>query len=610
MIDKELVARKYAEERAKRVRPDGVAQYVPIAIGSQLEADPFVKVVAPRAPIKKDTEVAIVGAGWSGQLTAVHLREEGVDDFTIIDKAADFGGTWYWNRYPGLACDCESFIYLPLLEEMGYMPSKRYTPGDEIMEYARMVAQRWNLYENAVFQTLVEDIAWSEEDLRWIISTNRGDEIRARFITLGTGGILHRPKLPGIPGIEKFKGHWFHSSRWDFDYTGGDTRGDLDKLSDKRVAVVGTGPTALQCIPHVAESAAQTFVFQRTPVIVGVRDNAPTDPDWFGNQEPGWQQRRMDNFEAQMVGIPVEEKLVRDAWTDIWSIPKLEIPADGSPPDMAAYMAKVEENDIEQMERVRARVDELVTDPAVAEALKPWYATHCKRPSFHDDYLQTFNKPNVHLIDTQGRGADEITAKGLVFDGKEYEVDLIVYATGFEAAVSPGRAGGFDVTGVGGLTLADAWAKRVRTVHGIQAHGFPNLYVVGGVRQAAVTVNLLHGYEAQAKHVAKNIRQLIDDGVVKLDVTDRAVQEWCDTMDAKMHLVFNAEQVKACTPGYFNNEGDFDTEGNFEHGRPIWADAYGGGPFEYREVLEKWREFKEYEHKATIVRAVERVAAG
>lgn len=605
MVDAEQLARKYAEERDKRIRADGRAQYIPIEIGSQLEADPFTKTL-PREPITRNTHVAIVGAGWAGLLTAVHLLQAGVDDVTIIDKAADFGGTWYWNRYPGIACDTDSYLYLPLLEETGYVPSMRYSPGDEILEYAKSVAKRWNLYESAVFQARVKQITWDETALHWTVSTDRGDHIQARFVVLATGGILHRPKLPGIPGIEKFEGHWFHSSRWDFGFTGGDSRGDLHKLKDKRVAVIGTGPTALQAFPHVANSAKETYLVQRTPTIVAPRGNRPTDEEWFVNQEPGWQQKRWANFEAQMLGIPVEKKIVEDDWTRVWSIPVLETREDGTAPDMDAYMRVIEENDIAQMERVRARVDDLVEDPELAAALKPWYATHCKRPGFHDEYLQCFNKPNVYLLDTDGRGPDAITERGIVVDGKEHEVDLIVYATGFEAAVGPDRSGGFDVFGCNGLTLAEAWKERVRTVHGIQAHGFPNMYIIGGLRQTAVTVNNTYAFTYQSQHIADNIKQLADEGVLKLDVTKTAVQEWCDIMDEKVGLVFNAEAVQACTPGYFNNEGDFDaTTGNFEHGRPIWVDAYGGGTFEYQEILARWRDSKQYEFKATIVRADE-----
>ena len=608
-VDKEALARKYAEERAKRIRPDGVRQYRPIEIGSELEIDPFAEVV-PRDPISTETTVAILGAGWAGEVTAVRLRQQGVDDFTIIDKAGDFGGAWYWNRYPGIACDCESYIYMPLLEETGYMPSMRYAPGDEILDYAREVGKRWALYENAIFHTIVTDVRWNEETLRWIITTNRGDEIQARFVITGTGGVLHRPKLPDIPGIDTFEGYWFHSSRWDFDCTGGNSRGNLDKLNDKRVAIIGTGPTALQCFPHVADDAAETYVFQRTPVIVDWRGNHPTDEEWYRNLEPGWQKRRMENFEKQLLGLPVdaEQEVVEDAWLAIWGVPPMDPPADDSAPDIAAYMTKIEENDIGQMERIRARVDELVDDPEVAESLKPWYATHCKRPSFHDSYLQKFNKPNVHLVDTQGRGPDEVTPRGIVFDGKEYEVDLIIYATGFESLVSPARSGGFDITGAGGVTLDEAWKDRVRTVHGVQAAGFPNMFHIDLVRQAGIGINQLFASTEQSRHVAIVIRQLLGDDVAKIDVTEAAVQEWCDVMDEKSPLIFNAEAIHACTPSYLNNEGDFDLEGKFEHGRPVWADVYGGGLFEYVQLLEKWRETKEYEHKATIVGA-ERGAA-
>ncbi|MGV0714278.1 NAD(P)/FAD-dependent oxidoreductase [Mycolicibacterium sp. XJ662] len=605
MADAQQLARKYAEERDKRIRAHGAGQYITIDIGSDAEADPFTK-IQPREPIKKTTQVAIVGAGFAGLLTAVHLAKEGIDDVTVIDKAADFGGTWYWNRYPGIACDTDSYLYMPLLEETGYVPSMRYSPGDEIFDYAKSIAKHYNLYENAVFQARVQGVVWNEDALLWHVSTDRGDEIRARFIVLATGGILHRPKLPGIPGLKDFKGPWFHSSRWDFGVTGGDSRGNLHKLTDKRVAIIGTGPTALQAFPHVAESAKETYLIQRTPTIVLPRDNAPTDEEWFVSQEPGWQEKRWANFEAQMLGVPVEEKIVEDEWTRVWAIPPLEVLDDGTPPDMDTYLRKVEENDIAQMERVRARVDEVVKDPVLAESLKPWYATHCKRPGFNDEYLQAFNMPNVHLLDTDGRGPDAITETGIVVDGRECEVDIIVYATGFESVVTPDRSGGFDVIGCDGMTLAEAWKQRVRSVHGIQTHGFPNMYVVGGLRQTAVTVNNTYAFTYQARHIAKTIKQLHDDGVLKFDITEAAVREWCDVMDEKVGQVFNAEAVQACTPGYFNNEGDFDaTTGNFEHGRPVWADAYGGGTFEYQELLVKWRESREYEGKANIVRADE-----
>ena len=592
-LDPDAVAQKYAEERSKRLRPEGTAQYRPVEIGSALEADPFVKTVEPRQPVQSEVEVAIVGAGFSGLLSAVRLSEAGVKDFLIVDKAADFGGTWYWNRYPGVACDVESYCYLPMLEELGTMPSQRYIRGDEIFEYVRQLAKRFELYERACFQTQVQEVSWDERALRWIITTNRDDVIRARYVILGTGGLLHRPKLPEIPGLETFAGKWFHASRWDFEYTGGSIAGNLTGLRDKKVAILGTGPTALQCIPHLAEAAEHLYVIQRTPTIIDWRGNGPTDAEWFASLEAGWQRRRSENFEALLFGLPQQQNLTNDAWTVIWGVPPLEIPEDGSAPDMEAFMKLVEENDLAQMERIRARVDAIVEDPQTAEALKPWYATHCKRPGFSDNYLQVFNRPNVTLVDTQGRGPDAIDPKGIVFDGTLREVDCIIYATGFDAAVSPGRSGGFRVLGRNGLDLTEHWAERVKTLHGICSHNFPNLFIVGGIRQAAITISQTFTFDEQAKHVAGVLSRLIDDGVVSMEITETAEQNWVEEMDARS--IFNEAQVHACTPGYFNNEG------NFEQGRPIWADAYGGGPFEYIEVLSKWRDSKAYEEDAVLV---------
>ena len=592
-VDHAGLARKYAEERAKRLRPDGTAQFVPLEIGSALEADPFVKTVAAREPINETIEVAILGAGFSGLLSAVRLREAGIEDFRILEKAADFGGTWYWNRYPGIACDVESYCYMPMIEEFGYLPSQRYARGDEIFEYMKQIAGKFDLYQRAIFQTQVKRVAWDEHEMRWVITTNRNDEMRARYVILGTGGLLHRPKLPNIPGLESFGGKWFHASRWDFDYTGGNVGGNLTGLRGKKVAILGTGPTALQCIPHLAEAAEHLYVVQRTPTIIDWRGNRPTDPELFARLDPGWQRRRNENFEALLIGLPQTENLTEDAWTVVWGVPQLEVPVDGSVPDMEAYLAKVEENDISQMERIRARVDELVGDPETAEALKPWYSTHCKRPGFSDNYLQVFNRSNVTLVDTQGRGPDAIDTAGIVYGDTTYEVDCIVYATGFDAAVSPGKSGGFKVVGSGGVDLTEHWADRVRTLHGICSYNFPNLFIVGGIRQAAITINQTYMFDEQAKHVALVLRQLIDDGIVSMEITEAAEQNWVEEMDARS--VFNEAQVRACTPGYFNNEG------NFEQGRPIWADAYGGGPFEYINALARWRESKAYESDAALI---------
>ena len=587
-VDLDWLERKYQEEREKRLRAS--RQYLAVEKDSKFDVDPHAGPPPARDPAVADHDVVILGGGFAGMLAAIRLKMAGVEDFRIIERAADFGGTWYWNRYPGLACDVESYIYLPLLEETGYMPTEKYATAAEIFEYAQRLGKHYDLYPQTLFQTRMEDVAWDDDAARWVIRTNRGDQLQARYVITATG-VLHRPKLPAIPGLETFAGRSFHTSRWDFAYTGGDNSGGLVGLRGKRVAVIGTGATAIQIVPHIAEYADHLYVFQRTPSAVDIRANRPTDPDWFARLEPGWQHHRKANFELLLNGFPQDEDLVGDQWTVLWGFPKLDVPADGSPPDMEEYMRRVMENDHAQMERIRGRVDELVHDPATAGGLKPWFTTHCKRPCFHDGYLQTFNRPTVTLVDTQGRGVEQISAHAIHFDGRAYEVDCIIYATGYEAAVSPGRAGAFQIRGRNGKTLEDHWAKRVRTVHGISSLGFPNLFVIGGIRQAAISVNVIWMNDEQARHVADLIKSLLDRGVQSFEVTDAAEQAWAGCMAQKAR--YTTEAALACTPGFYNNEG------NPEGGTPLFVDGYGGGPLDYLDILAEWRR-SGFEHDAVL----------
>ena len=407
-FDPDALREKYREERDKRLRADGNEQYVEITgeFARYLD-DPY---VAPleRGPLHDDVEVLIIGGGFGGLLAGARLREAGIDDIRLIEKGGDFGGTWYWNRYPGAACDIESYVYLPLLEEIGYIPKEKYAQAAEILAHSQAIGRHFDLYRNACFQTEVTEMRWDEATGRWIVRTNRGDEMHARFVVMANGP-LHRPKLPGIAGIESFEGHTFHTSRWDYDYTGGDSDGGLTGLADKRVGIIGTGATAVQCVPHLGASAKQLFVFQRTPSSIDVRNNRPTDPEWAASLEPGWQQRRMENFNNLVSGIPEPEDLVDDGWTDIIGNLLIRIQREGADLTPDGLMATMELADFEKMEQIRARVETIVNDPDTAEALKPWYRQFCKRPCFHDDYLDTFNRPNVHLVDTEGRGVERIT---------------------------------------------------------------------------------------------------------------------------------------------------------------------------------------------------------
>jgi cation diffusion facilitator CzcD-associated flavoprotein CzcO len=582
-FDPDALREKYRQERDKRLRDDGNAQYVEVKGDfSRYVDDPYVEPGFSRAPLTDQIEVLIIGGGFGGQIAAAKLRQAGIDDFRIVEKAGDFGGTWYWNRYPGAQCDIESYIYLPLLEETGYVPKEKYSHAPEILEHAQRIGRHFDLYRAALFQTQVTELRWDETERRWIVSTNRGDRLRARFVVMSNGP-LNRPKLPAIHGIQRFRGHTFHTSRWDYAYTGGDTNGGLTKLADKRIAVIGTGATAIQCVPHLGRHAKQLYVFQRTPSSVDVRGNRPTDPEWAKSLEPGWHKRRMDNFNILVSGGFQEEDLVADGWTDIIRnlgglLPRMM--SQGGEIDPKQIGKVVELADFKKMNQVRGRVDELVQDSATAESLKPWYRQFCKRPTFHDEYLPTFNRPNVKLVDTQGRGVDEIAEKGLVFDGVTYEVDCIIFATGFEVGTAYTRRAGFEIHGRDGKTLTEHWTKGLRTLHGFYAHGFPNCFHMG-VSQNGFTANFPHMLDEQSRHVVAMILEAKRRGAKRLEPTAEAEVEWLAVMQSKRAMI--QEFLASCTPGYYNNEG------KPQEGRGL-TDIYGGGPVEFYSMLAQWRE--------------------
>lgn len=581
-FDPEALRNKYREERDKRLRPDGNDQYVEVKGDfSHYVDDPYVKPGFTREPLTDAVEVLIIGGGFGGLLAGARLREAGVQSIRMVEKGGDFGGTWYWNRYPGAQCDIESYIYLPLLEETGYVPKEKYSFAPEILAHARRIAEKYDLYRDVCFQTQIKAIEWSEDECRWIVSTDRHDRIRARFVVMSNGP-LNRPKLPAIAGIDSFKGHTFHTSRWDYEYTGGDTNGNLHKLGDKRVAVIGTGATAIQCVPHLAKHAKQLFVFQRTPSSVDVRGNRPTDPEWAKSLGPGWQKLRMENFNVLVSGGFASEDLVNDGWTDIIRNLGLLLLARKTNTDMSIQeiMRMAEIADFKKMNQIRARVNELVKDEKTAEALKPWYRQFCKRPTFNDEYLPAFNRPNVKLVDTNGRGVERITEKGLVFDGVEYEVDCIIFATGFEVGTAYTRRAGFEVYGRGRKALGDYWKGGMRTLHGFCSAGFPNCFHMG-VTQNGLTANFPHMLDEQAQHVTDLIRHAKSLEARCIEPTEEAEAEWVATIKEK--AMNNREFLEACTPGYYNNEG------MPAQGTGLAGELYGGGSVEFHDIIRKWR---------------------
>jgi len=580
-FDPAALRNKYEEERDKRLRSDANDQYVRVAGEfAHFLDDPYVEPGFSREPLTDEVEVAVIGGGFGGLLTAARLRDEGVEDIRIIDSAGDFGGTWYWNRYPGEACEIESYIYLPLLEETGHMPTQKYVTGAEILEHCQRIGRKYDLYRDVCFQTRVSEVRWDEEAARWIISTDRGDRMRAHYVCMALG-VLNQPKLPGIPGIDKFKGHTFHASRWDYAYTGGNADGDLEGLAGKRVGILGTGATAVQCVPHVGEAAEHLYVFQRTPSSVDVKHNDPVDREWAKSLKPGWHQDRMDNFQILTAGGFQEEDLVNDGWTEI--IRKLLVMTrKADDPDLSSdgLMKNMELADFEKMEQIRARVDATVKNEVTAESLKPYYRQFCKRPCFHNEYLPTFNRENVTLVDTKGQGVERITEKGVVVDGKEYELDCLIYASGFEVGTSFTQRGGYEVYGRGGQSLTDRWSDGVRTLHGMQAHRFPNCFFIMSITQSGFTVNFTHMLGETGKHLAYLIKTAMDRGVSSIEVSEEAEAEWVDTILNLARL--GNEFQQSCTPSYYNNEGkpgDVSRQNGF----------YLGEPMEFMNILEDYR---------------------
>ncbi|MGO9607692.1 MAG: flavin-containing monooxygenase [Candidatus Binataceae bacterium] len=535
------IKQKFAEERDLRLhyRPEGTSQYTSDLDGllAKYAVDPYGGEITTREAINDTVECLFIGGGFSALLTSARLRECGVESIRIVERGADVGGTWYWNRYPGAACDVVAYDYLPLLDEMDYVPKNHYAKGPEIFAHCQAIARKYNLYELAIFQTTVTSTVWDEAEQMWHIATDRGDRLKARFV-ICANGTLSKPKLSRINGMETFKGHSFHTSRWDYEYT----RPDLSGLEDKVVGIIGTGASAVQAIPRLGAAAKELYVFQRTPSSIDIKDDWPTDPNWARKLQPGWQAKRReqakmtplltDRIKAELDAISAEEKVRRQ-----------------------------ENANIDYMMRIHKRIDEIVKDKETAESLKPWYMFMCKRPCFDNDYLPTYNRPSVHLVDTRGKGITEITEKGPVFEGKQYELDVLIYATGFEVQ----KTGIYnEIKGERGLDLNDKYREGIRTLLGIHTEGYPNLFIMGGY-QASFQFNLTDMLQCQGDHIAACIDYTRRNGYQSIDVTPEAEEWWVQEV---INHRGKTSRNQDCTPGYYNFEGEFQRrqDGNYNGG--------------------------------------------
>lgn len=613
---------KYQAERAKRLRSEGMSQFTDlfsIDKYTKFIADPWEEESATQyksAPTPERTEVLIIGAGFGGLLYAARLIDSGFapEDIHLVDNAGGFGGTWYWNRYPGLMCDIESYIYMPLLEEMGYMPTQKYVSGNELRAYSKQVAEKWNIADKASFHCKVQKLVWDDKKKEWMVNMTRqrrGKDIsrftmRARFVMMAVG-IMVIPQIAKIKGLEKFTGETFHTARWDYNCTGGSSADPaLTKLRGKRVGIIGTGATAIQVVPAVSSWAKELYVFQRTPSSVDVRGNCDTDKEWWDREirgRSGWQQERRENFNAFITNLAnkPERDMVSDGWTGMPAYSALVGTEDEiRPEDMEKYARSLHTLDLPRQEKIRARVDQLITDKETAQNLKAWYPSWCKRACFHDEYLQAFNKENVTLVDTNGRGVELINERGIIFNDKEYPLDVLILGTGYRSPFlfSPGGRVDIDVRGRGDCSLDAKWKDKLATLHGIMSHDFPNLFWPG-FSQASGSPNFVYCIDMSVKHavdILAEARKRVKPGPqpssgykynVVVEPTIEAEEEWSARVVSQAG-VFAA--TAGCTPSYINAEGEMDRSVPVEElKRRARGAMWGKGIFDFERVITEWK---------------------
>jgi cyclohexanone monooxygenase len=540
---------KYREFKEQR---RGAADYMSMEgeFAKYLE-DHYSEPPIEREPLTDQCEILVVGAGFAGLLLWYRLKEAGFTDVRFCEKGGDVGGTWYWNRYPGIACDVESYSYLPLLDEMEYFPTMKFASGFEILEYCQAMATKFGFYDKCLFHTTVERTDWDETTGRWTVHTDRDDVMQARYVILANG-ILTTPKLARIGGMESFEGDSFHTSRW---------RYDVD-LEGKTVGIIGTGATAVQAVPELARIVGDLYVFQRTPSSIDVRDQRATSSDEIESwkTEPGWalaRRKRFSRISEGRTAIKANDDYLAGKVDDFKERKKhaRKLTRD-------ELVQKQLHSNFRIMEQIRARVDAIVEDPKTAAALKPFYPYGCKRPTFHDEYLPTFNLPHVHLVDTAPRGVTSINERGVVHDGTEYPLDVLIYATGFQwMATSTFNM----ITGRGGQTMRDKWqTEGTKTFLGIHSNGFPNLFVVTGPQGGGGSFNFTDAIETHADYIVWMLSEMRDEGHEIVDVTEQAEIEFAEhCRDADVATA----PLRDCL-SYYNGHGDAE---------PGSLAYYGGG---------------------------------
>jgi cyclohexanone monooxygenase len=470
--------------------------------------------------VPSEIDVVIVGAGFGGMYMLHRLRGLGLSAI-VFEAATDVGGTWYWNRYPGARCDVESMQYSysfsPELQQE-WKWSEVFASQPEILRYARHVADRLDLRRDIRFETRVEQASFDEAAQRWSVRTDHGDVVSARHCVMATG-CLSTARVPDFPGIEAFKGKTYHTGYWPHegvDFTG------------LRVAVIGTGSSAIQAIPVIARQAAQVTVFQRTPNYSIPSRNGPMTADYEQSWKSVYPTRRAEARDTRngilanpndisAVAVPEAERL--QVYEDRWK--------SGGTTFMAAFNDLIfnkASNDTAS-EFVRGKIRSIVKDPAVADLLTPTsYPIGTKRICVDTDYFETFNRPNVSLVDVRNAPIETLTANGVRTGGKEYEVDAIVFATGFDAMT--GTLTRIDIRGRDGITLADKWAEGPKTYLGLMTAGFPNLFMITGPGSPSVLSNMIVSIEQHVDWVADCLKALGERRVDCIEATQEAEDAW------------------------------------------------------------------------------------
>ncbi|MCE2391865.1 MAG: NAD(P)/FAD-dependent oxidoreductase [Proteobacteria bacterium] len=494
----------------------------------------------------REVDVVVAGAGFGGLYALYRLRGLGLE-VQVYEAGSDIGGTWYWNRYPGARCDVESLAYSYAFSrelEEDWDWSERYASQPEILEYAHHVAERFDLRRDIQLETRVVSAVYDEARGRWTVRTDRGEEVSAQFCVMATGCLSAR-NIPDFPGLDRYSGRCFHTGDWPEEGV---------ELEGRRVGIIGSGSTAIQAIPILAEQAGELFVFQRTPNFSMPARNTPMDPDYQKRAKASYPAFRepfvsgmfgLDFHPNDRLGASASPEERNEVFEERWRAGGLGV--------VGAFADLFVDEEVNEAaaEFIRGKIRETVHDPEVAELLCPDTPVGCKRPCADTNYFETYNRPNVTLVDIRNAPVEEITETGLRTGGRHYELDCIVFATGFAAMT--GALLRIDIRGRDGVKLAEKWAEGPKTYLGLGVEGFPNLFTITGPGSPSVLANMIPGIEQHVNWIADCMVYMRERGLRRIEATPEAEAAWVEHVnqiaDRTIYPTCNSWYVGANIPG-------------------------------------------------------------